>query len=182
MAEMWTKDRSTTPTPKSASTPPPPPLSPSHSPNVDPQQATTSKPQGQGSPPVSRISTLVKTQHVRRYGNSAINGAAFATEAVYPATAAFATAAPCESSGSRFEPAGSREAADPLPPSQTEALAEKDGAAAASKARDVTRVVKIIKQNEPLVSRCRDGDEQKRVTVLNPFCRVRRSATRASAS
>ena len=63
-------------------------------------------------------------------------------------------------------------------------MAEKDGAAAASKARDVTRVVKIIKQNEPLVSQCRDGDEQKRVamTVLDPFCRVRRSATRASAS
>ena len=58
MAEMWTKDRSTTPTPKSASTPPPPPLSPSHSPNVDPQQATTSKPQGQGSLLFSRFLTL----------------------------------------------------------------------------------------------------------------------------
>ena len=76
---------------------------------------------------------------------------------------------PANTAAADFEQAGSREAADPPPPSQTEAKAEKDCAAAASKARDVTRVVKIIKQNEPLVSRCRDGDEQKRMTILNPL-------------
>ena len=41
------------------------------------------------------------------------------------------------------------------PPPMSEARVEKDAAAAAAaagKARDVTRVVKIIKQNEPLVS------------------------------
>ena len=47
-------------------------------------------------------------------------------------------------------------AADPPPP-QSDAKGEKEAAAAAGKARDVTRVVKIIKQNEPLVSECRDS-------------------------
>ena len=88
---------------------------------------------------------------------------------------------PANAAAADFEPAGSREAADPPPQSQMEAKAEKDGAAAASKARDVTRVVKIIKQNEPLVSRCRY--DLKMVTgTFYSVCRVRRSATRASAS